>query len=284
MPPTDEWERFVAEYASDGIYWYFPKGGTADTNEFREKFRVFQSLECEDWTAAVQSNTEASSLAGEFTRVEIGHVVMGQKGRCSAHSNGRVSLLPDVGGSIENAFAKLKAAQGRRAQRRDHVASDRGSSSTRSNAPTTSPPQTTIRINLKMLWLAAAQRPSPVLLFAGSKSFLSGKRSGSLLCLQKNWSEWQDLNLRPPRPERGALPDCATLRWLALGGGCIDGRTRRRKEDGLDAKGPGSSCQSRQARAILLETAPPPALLLAGAGEGAFRSRAKRGPGQQAKA
>jgi hypothetical protein len=26
------------------------------------------------------------------------------------------------------------------------------------------------------------------------------------------WSEWQDLNLRPPRPERGALPDCATLR------------------------------------------------------------------------
>src|SRR6516225_5883913 len=40
---------------------------------------------------------------------------------------------------------------------------------------------------------------------------------------QRSWSEWQDLNLRPPRPERGALPDCATLRrpgrsiytWLA---------------------------------------------------------------------
>ena len=31
------------------------------------------------------------------------------------------------------------------------------------------------------------------------------------ICLKK-WSEWQDLNLRPPRPERGALPDCATLR------------------------------------------------------------------------
>src|SRR5262245_29329847 len=28
----------------------------------------------------------------------------------------------------------------------------------------------------------------------------------------KCWSEWQDLNLRPPRPERGALPDCATRR------------------------------------------------------------------------
>lgn len=30
------------------------------------------------------------------------------------------------------------------------------------------------------------------------------------------WSEWQDLNLRPPRPERGALPDCATLRMRLL--------------------------------------------------------------------
>src|SRR6478672_4145593 len=35
------------------------------------------------------------------------------------------------------------------------------------------------------------------------------ERSGFRL---KCWSEWQDLNLRPPRPERGALPDCATLR------------------------------------------------------------------------
>src|SRR6516225_10073022 len=36
------------------------------------------------------------------------------------------------------------------------------------------------------------------------------------------WSEWQDLNLRPPRPERGALPDCATLRLEVrsyIGGG-----------------------------------------------------------------
>src|SRR5215469_14434068 len=36
------------------------------------------------------------------------------------------------------------------------------------------------------------------------------------------WSEWQDLNLRPPRPERGALPDCATLRHR--GRSYIDGR------------------------------------------------------------
>jgi hypothetical protein len=25
-------------------------------------------------------------------------------------------------------------------------------------------------------------------------------------CCEESWSEWQDLNLRPPRPERGALP------------------------------------------------------------------------------
>jgi len=27
----------------------------------------------------------------------------------------------------------------------------------------------------------------------------------------KCWSEWQDLNLRPPRPERGALPELKAL-------------------------------------------------------------------------
>ena len=27
-----------------------------------------------------------------------------------------------------------------------------------------------------------------------------------------NWSEREDLNLRPPAPEAGALPGCATLR------------------------------------------------------------------------
>jgi hypothetical protein len=32
------------------------------------------------------------------------------------------------------------------------------------------------------------------------------------ICVAKCWSEWQDLNLRPPRPERGALPDHAMLR------------------------------------------------------------------------
>jgi hypothetical protein len=27
-----------------------------------------------------------------------------------------------------------------------------------------------------------------------------------------NWSEWRDSNSRPPAPEAGALPGCATLR------------------------------------------------------------------------
>lgn len=29
---------------------------------------------------------------------------------------------------------------------------------------------------------------------------------------EPGWSEWPDSNLRPPRPKRGALPGCATLR------------------------------------------------------------------------
>ena len=32
-----------------------------------------------------------------------------------------------------------------------------------------------------------------------------------------DWSEWQDLNLRPRRPERRALPGCATLRDQSAG-------------------------------------------------------------------
>src|SRR5262249_42412303 len=44
---------------------------------------------------------------------------------------------------------------------------------------------------------------------------LSSTRYKHLGLLDCFWSEWQDLNLRPPRPERGALPDCATLRLKA---------------------------------------------------------------------
>ena len=41
---------------------------------------------------------------------------------------------------------------------------------------------------------------------------IGGPIGGKYKIWAKCWSEWQDLNLRPPRPERGALPDCATLR------------------------------------------------------------------------
>jgi hypothetical protein len=48
------------------------------------------------------------------------------------------------------------------------------------------------------------------------------------------WSEWQDLNLRPPRPERGALPGCATLRrrqGSLITAACA---ARKRKRAGVD--------------------------------------------------
>ena len=44
----------------------------------------------------------------------------------------------------------------------------------------------------------------------GGRKRRSCGRSGG-----KEWSEWQDSNLRPPAPEAGALPGCATLRALA---------------------------------------------------------------------
>jgi hypothetical protein len=43
----------------------------------------------------------------------------------------------------------------------------------------------------------------------------SVKNSVRRFKIEEVWSEWQDLNLRPPRPERGALPDRATLRFCS---------------------------------------------------------------------
>ncbi len=51
-------------------------------------------------------------------------------------------------------------------------------------------------------------RPVEDALESDERSLLSAVPLG----MGRRWSEWQDLNLRPPRPERGALPDCATLR------------------------------------------------------------------------
>jgi hypothetical protein len=52
--PSEFWGKFIGEYSADSIYWYFPKGGTADTEDFREKFRIFQSFEGQAWTPELQ--------------------------------------------------------------------------------------------------------------------------------------------------------------------------------------------------------------------------------------
>jgi Holliday junction resolvase-like predicted endonuclease len=55
-----EWKNFIAEYGVDHVYWYIPKGGTADTDDFREKFRVFDLFENEGWTPITQRRIAAS--------------------------------------------------------------------------------------------------------------------------------------------------------------------------------------------------------------------------------
>ena len=67
MALSEFWKKFVAEYAADDIYWYFPKGGTADTEEFREKFRVFASFEGEDWTPDLQGKFLAALHAARLS-------------------------------------------------------------------------------------------------------------------------------------------------------------------------------------------------------------------------
>lgn len=49
------WDKFITDYTADDIYWYFPKGGTVDTGEFREKFRVFRSFEGQNWSPTLQA-------------------------------------------------------------------------------------------------------------------------------------------------------------------------------------------------------------------------------------
>jgi hypothetical protein len=67
VPLSEFWETFVTEYSADGIYWYFPKGGTADTDEFREKFRIFQSFEGDDWTPDLQGKFLAALHAAKLS-------------------------------------------------------------------------------------------------------------------------------------------------------------------------------------------------------------------------
>ncbi len=59
MAISSEWQKFIAEYGADGAYWYFPKGGTADKDEFREQFRVFDLFEGEVFTPELQARIGA---------------------------------------------------------------------------------------------------------------------------------------------------------------------------------------------------------------------------------
>ena len=59
---------------------------------------------------------------------------------------------------------------------------------------------------------ATAQNGVPAPISAPVAIWGDGRCKKPLIYRDFWWSEWQDLNLRPPRPERGALPGCATLR------------------------------------------------------------------------
>lgn len=58
------WQTFVEEYGTNDVYWYFPKGATADTDDFREKFRVFDLFEHQPWTPSTQRSI-ATELRNE---------------------------------------------------------------------------------------------------------------------------------------------------------------------------------------------------------------------------
>jgi len=68
---SGEWKKFTDEYKSHDAYWYIPKGATADTDDFREKFRIFDLYEGELWTPdlqrrlAVDLRTEKLSRGGK---------------------------------------------------------------------------------------------------------------------------------------------------------------------------------------------------------------------------
>ncbi len=55
MAVSREWQGFIDEYGADGVYWYFPKGGTADKDELREQFRVFDLYEGETFSPDLQA-------------------------------------------------------------------------------------------------------------------------------------------------------------------------------------------------------------------------------------
>jgi hypothetical protein len=100
VPLSRFWERFITEYSADKIYWYFPKGGTVDTAECRERFRIFQSFEGQKWTVELQQQfldalheanlSEANTTA--FTR--IAKRVYENLGLCWVEAGEPIRLTP----------------------------------------------------------------------------------------------------------------------------------------------------------------------------------------------
>jgi hypothetical protein len=64
------WEELIAAYASDEVYWFFPKGGTADTAEFREKFRQFQNFEDALWSPVTQAEIATAFRTATLSRAK----------------------------------------------------------------------------------------------------------------------------------------------------------------------------------------------------------------------
>jgi hypothetical protein len=66
----------------------------------------------------------------------------------------------------------------------------------------------------------------------------SVKNSVKAQKIEEVWSEWQDLNLRPPRPERGALPATLPFRLWTLSRSLLADNFRLMA---LDRRGPRQS-------------------------------------------
>ena len=68
MTIADNWLDFIADYGADNVYWYFPKGGTADKDQFREQFRVFDLFEGEIFTPHLQARLGAQLRSEGLTQ------------------------------------------------------------------------------------------------------------------------------------------------------------------------------------------------------------------------
>ena len=55
MPIPEFWKDFISRYKHDNTYWFFPKASTVDTEEFRQRFRIFDLFEGDVWNSELQT-------------------------------------------------------------------------------------------------------------------------------------------------------------------------------------------------------------------------------------